>query len=346
MVDHGDAYPRSIVLVKYSKPAGNPTFTSDCTFVNLLKFLGQIGDNATGASIGGFEVSQNTYLVAGNYKNKEKDSSVRNIFLSIMPKDALADENTRLTYLTNYSTKDERMVSTPQLVKINDNRFMVLWEEEFYKLDDYSYDTYAVLVDENGKKVTDIQKFAGRLSDCKPIAYQDQVVWYYTDDSAPIFCSIPSDGSKPIENAVVGEGYTVQGIDYLVTKRDSKSKTVAVENIQNASKTTITISDAVTIMGEKYLVTEVKNGAFQRNDKIKKIIFGRNITKIESLSFSYYNQIRSIEIKSTKLKSVNKEAISCLSEKAVIKVPKSKLAAYKRLLKGKGQSSKVKIIKL
>ena len=50
-----------------------------------------------------------------------------------------------------------------------------------------------------------------------------------------------------------------------------------------------------------------------------------------------------ITFKGTALKKVNKKAFKGIHKNAVIKVPKKKLAAYKKLMNKKGQSSSVKI---
>ena len=50
-------------------------------------------------------------------------------------------------------------------------------------------------------------------------------------------------------------------------------------------------------------------------------------------------------VPSAKLKTVGKNAFKGIKATAKIKVPKSKEKSYKKLLKGKGQGSKVKIVK-
>ncbi|MBQ6843787.1 MAG: leucine-rich repeat protein [Agathobacter sp.] len=69
------------------------------------------------------------------------------------------------------------------------------------------------------------------------------------------------------------------------------------------------------------------------------------VTKIDKQAFYGCKKLKTITIKSTKLKTVGKNALKGINSKATIKVPKSKLSAYKKLLKGKGQGSKVKIVK-
>lgn len=54
---------------------------------------------------------------------------------------------------------------------------------------------------------------------------------------------------------------------------------------------------------------------------------------------------KTISVKSTKLKSVGKNALKGINSNAKIKVPKSKFKKYKILFNNKGQGKKVKITK-
>ena len=78
---------------------------------------------------------------------------------------------------------------------------------------------------------------------------------------------------------------------------------------------------------------------------MQKVTIGENVTKIGKKAFYKCSKLKTITIKSKKLKSAGKNAFKGIYKKAVIKVPKSKLKNYKKLLKKKGQSSKVKIKK-
>ena len=62
-------------------------------------------------------------------------------------------------------------------------------------------------------------------------------------------------------------------------------------------------------------------------------------------AFSGDKSLKKITIKSAKLKKAGKKAFKGIHAKCKIKVPKKKLSAYKRLLKGKGQKAGVKITK-
>ena len=51
----------------------------------MIEFTGNIGANYTGANIGGFEISDTSYIVAGNTvdQNDFSNSKTRNIFVSV-----------------------------------------------------------------------------------------------------------------------------------------------------------------------------------------------------------------------------------------------------------------------
>ena len=87
--DHGDAYPRSVSLIKYNKAAGNDTFTDiygSCDYVEVFPIQGSTGNNDTGVAVGGLVVSDSSYLIAGNSVLQDNTynalSSTRNIFVT------------------------------------------------------------------------------------------------------------------------------------------------------------------------------------------------------------------------------------------------------------------------
>ena len=69
------------------------------------------------------------------------------------------------------------------------------------------------------------------------------------------------------------------------------------------------------------------------------------VTTVGAKAFYNCKVLKTITIKSTVLSFVGKQALKNIHKKAKIKVPKKKYAAYKTLLKGKGQKKSVKITK-
>lgn len=176
-VDHGDAYPREIVLVLY-KYLENGKFTNEskynfCTSVPFLKIKGEIGDNTTNASVGGFESGEQNYIAAGNSINQDTEENFRNIFVSTVninePKEA------DLKWITNYTY--DKNVTTPHLVKLNNDAFLIMWGEK----EEENNIVKCCVIDNKGNKLVDEKKFNIFLSDCKPILKDKEVIWYTED---------------------------------------------------------------------------------------------------------------------------------------------------------------------
>lgn len=134
-----------------------------------------------------------------------------------------------------------------------------------------------------------------------------------------------------------GKIYTVGGIKYKVTNTSSKTVSVVGLTKSTKKKKTITIKKTVKIMGVTFKITEIGNNVFASCKKLKKVTIGANVTKIGKKAFYKCSELKTIIIQSKKIKSVGKNALKGINKKAVIKVPKSKLKKYKKLLKKKGQ---------
>ena len=187
-VDHGDALPRSVCLFKYPYSAGSETFYGRTTMVNALNIVDSTYHyNDTGVSVGGFECSSTDYLIAGCSYDQEESIDLMyaysNVFVTATPKDDFTDEATTVTWLTHYAQADQILVSPPHMVKLSADRFLLTWTED----GDLKY----CFVDNRGQLIGEIQDMDGDLSDCVPIVDGDRVLWYVTDDSAPVFYEIP-----------------------------------------------------------------------------------------------------------------------------------------------------------
>jgi len=91
--------------------------------------------------------------------------------------------------------------------------------------------------------------------------------------------------------------------------------------------------------------TAIANKAFKNNKKLKSVTIGKNVKKIGKEAFYNCKKLKRITIKTTKLKSVGKNAIKGIYKKATIKVPKKQLKKYKKLFKSKTGYKKTMKIK-
>lgn len=85
------------------------------------------------------------------------------------------------------------------------------------------------------------------------------------------------------------------------------------------------------ILNKTYKVTAINKSAFKSNKKIKTVTIGENVTTIGKDAFNGCKNLKTITIKSKNLKTVGGNAIKNMNKSAKIKVPSSKVNAYKKL---------------
>lgn len=88
-------------------------------------------------------------------------------------------------------------------------------------------------------------------------------------------------------------------------------------------------------------VVSIDQGAFYGCKKLSAITIGKKCKELGDSAFNRCKKLKTITIKSTKLKKVGKKVFKGTSHKITIKVPKKKLAAYKKLFKNKGNKKVV-----
>ncbi|AWE06337.1 hypothetical protein DCE79_02580 [Lysinibacillus sp. 2017] len=181
-LDHGDAYPRSLVLQKES-PTGNREE------LNIFDISGATGANVTGVSIGGMEISKNHILVAFNsinqnnsylytsYELENGDINKRNIYVYAINKDFNSSSTVSMkTEIAHYENTDF-YTTTPTIVKISDEKFVILWNE--YTNEGKIKDLKYVSVNEQGAIISAIQTKPGfLLSTAQPIVKDNKIIWY------------------------------------------------------------------------------------------------------------------------------------------------------------------------
>ncbi len=374
-VDHGDAYPRSVVAGVYNYTTKTDgTVESDWTTANLFDFTGTLGNNITGASVGGFEASTSKLLVAGNSVPQDTGAAtykVRNIYLASINKDMNTDKT--FTWITNYKESDLYSVSTPQMIKVTENYYMLIWElktrdsvnSAFTSSNTINY----IFVDGSGKLLTDVLTADGSLSDCKPVVYNGKVTWYVTSSSAPTFYTLKINGEKE-DPAPVGETIIYQKYKYTVTKCDGTVYEVAAAGQVDSNNgiTKLSVPEKVLYNGHEYTVTSIAAGAFKSTKTLKKVTLPlsintigknafrnctaltsftikKNVTTIESKAFYKCSKLSKITFKGKKVSSIGKSAFKGIKKKAVFKVPSSKVKKYTKLLTSKTGFTKYMKIK-
>ena len=387
-LDHGDAYPRSLVLSKYQADISTGSFASNgVQTVPVVTFPGAIGQNATGAAAGGLALSDSSYLVAGHSVIQDESNltrSTRNVFVAAVDKETSA---VTMNWLTSYAEGDGT-TSTPQMVQISNSEFLILWSRDGQ--------AYYTKVDGRGKRIAEIYSMEGSLSDCVPIIMNQKAIWYIWEDGTLIFYEIPLNALDQADSTVIENGHHCENHQYIssVTKQPTiyepgiRTYTCSICGAQyteeiprlsapeetpsgqtNAGKSSqggakrVKKNRKKTIGGVTYKVT--KAGISKRAEvmvigisgKRKKAVTIPATVRVDGVSckvtgigkrvFRGCGKLKKITIKTKTLRTVGKQAFKGIQKKAVIKVPKSKYKAYKKLFRANtGFRKTMKIKKL
>ncbi len=178
--DHGDAIPRSVVISRYNDFA----VSGRSSYVEAFPIAQNTGHyNTTGVSVGGFEVSDSHYILAGNSCPQtggiNQGSATRNIFVTSTSKSLFSAGGTTTTFITNYTDEDNVSVTTPHLVKIDNNNFLLMWSVKGKS------EIHMCFLNGQGYRYSDITTVEGYLSDCAPIYVDGDVLWVTYSDGVP-----------------------------------------------------------------------------------------------------------------------------------------------------------------
>lgn len=138
-----------------------------------------------------------------------------------------------------------------------------------------------------------------------------------------------------------GDIYQVGALKYQVT--DTDKKTVSVVGTAKKKLSKVTIPATVKIEQEKYQVTSIAKKAFWKQKKLTRVTVGKHVTSIGARAFYQCKSLKNVSFKTTKLKSVGKNAFAGIAKKAYLNVPNKKAKAYQRLLKKAGAPKTAKI---
>lgn len=163
-----------------------------------------------------------------------------------------------------------------------------------------------------------------------------------------------------------GTAFSYKGLKYKVRKATEKEKTVSVIGAVSKSVKKITIPSDVKYKDLTFKVDYIRSSSFRNLKKLESVSIGRNVTAIGPRAFqnckmlssvkigkgvtgignyAFYGsekKLKYVKIYSVKLSKVGKKAFYQSSSNGVMKVPSSKLSAYKKLLKDKGIKTVVK----
>lgn len=145
---------------------------------------------------------------------------------------------------------------------------------------------------------------------------------------------IDSDDSD--KNQTVAKGCTFIGSNgtalYKITKT-GKSNTVSYVRNLKKSRKTVKIPSVVKYKGITYKVTAIGKKAFYKNIKLKKVVFGKNITNVDANAFYKCNKLKTFKL-NEKLSKIGDNAFAKCIKLQYIVIPKGVRKIGKRAFYG------------
>ena len=287
-LDHGDAHPRSAVLVKYNSDFTTgkffPSYFDKVSNIDVVTYPEYTAGhyNYTGAAIGGFDVSSSSYIVAQSTVDLDyiNTSETRNVYVSAVSKDLSTN---KLNKITSYAEGTDS-ASAPQLVKINNNSFLLLWSRDTK--------VSCVKLNADGTVNGSIHTFEGSLSDCQPVIKNGRAVWYVYDKNNVTFNSLNLSNLDDIKTVDVKTGH-----DYE-TKYASKTDGTVTQTCKSCgyvNKFTVPTSTTV------YWRTDLSNTSFSS------VLSKTQFSVGDSIDFWLYDDTDyTVEFSDRSMVSVNK----------------------------------------
>ena len=256
------------------------------------------------ASVNGMSISQSNVLSIGTSIDQSQYDNVssslsHNIYLTVTPINNFTQSATQTKWITNYAN-DGKCFTGLEITKINDNRFMISWEEasaEYGELDMIDNDTLSIcklhyiFIDGNGEKISEEYIANASMSDCKPFVDNGKVIYYASNGNMVDFYTIDSTNGdfEKTMHRVAGEN--------IIWDLDENG----VLSIKGAGEmsvdTEIMLKDELSMVRSPvthYYDSDNSWSAIRNN--VKKIIISEGITSIDNEEFIGFSKLSEIII--------------------------------------------------
>lgn len=236
------------------------------------------------ATVDGMAVSASNVLGLGASIDQAKYDDVYdgkvpatyNVCLTVTPQSNITQTATQVKWLTSYRGVGKRF-SGAKITKVNDNRFMVSWQEYGEKRTTTADDLLSgnvlhyLFVDGAGNKLSKEFTAAASISDCQPVVKGSKVV----------FCA---------SNAGMVNFYSIDASTGAFAKK--------VYRLIGENATWSFSKGVLTVSGTGKIGADAKGSWSSIGDKVTKIVVGKGITEIGDGVFSGFDNLKAVEVKS------------------------------------------------
>lgn len=300
---------------RYTKLSKYQQGNSKDTSIPIFKYGGSaasIQATACYASVDGIALSSDHVLCLGtsvdqaNYNNVSEDTAY-NIYLTVTPMSDFSQDATEVKWFTNYEGGEKCFWGT-KITKINDNRFLLSWEEacDIYEQsidtdDSLSYGTlHYVFIDGQGNEIS--KRFTARapISDCQPILKGSNIVYYASNSNMVNFYSINTSSG-----AFHKKAYRVAGVN-ATWKLKNSTLTISGTGDMFVDLGVHFRRPVSAITAKYFAITYNANAWSLICGNVKKIVIDGGITSIPERAFSNFRRLTEVQIKSG-VRSLGKE---------------------------------------
>ncbi len=281
------------------------------------------------ASVDGIALSSDNILCVGTSIDQSEydnvtDDTPHNIYLTVTSMTDFSEESTQLSWLTDY-TGDGKSFTGLKITEINDDYFMVSWEEsissdEEMTVSDISdslsgHTLHYIFIDGDGNILSEEYTANAAISDCQPVVKNSTVTYYSSSANMVNFYSI---------DAVTGAF-------------EKKMYRIAGENAKwDLNNGVLTISgtgavDIDTTAHPLYPLSSVSGGIVYSSgdnawmpirDYVEKIIVKSGITAIGEEQFKYFSNLVEVVIEDG-VESIGEKAFYSCDNLDKITIPSS-----------------------
>ncbi len=316
------------VVTRYSTSllSGSENYFTAFEHVQPLKYGGSRTSAwavATRASVNGIEVSDDHVFTVGTSidQSKYNDSeynSTYNLYLSITPKDHFSTEATKVVWLTKH-LNNRNQVSPVHLVKMNQNRFAVIWSEssdQSEKRTDANdllsgRKSHFLLLDGSGNPISREYIVDGALSDCKPVVIGDELVYFASNGNTIDFyrCN-PANGSvsQQVFNVAGSNASWFYKDGTLFIKGEGAIDSRAQDYWRGERYGWLEIRDEIKKLDIPKGITSLPEEVFAGLNHVETLILPDTITSIGDRAFAYNGSLRAVVIPKS-VKSIGKDIV-------------------------------------
>ena len=290
--------------------------TLESTSIPVLEYGGDrtsVWASECYASVDGIVLSENNILTIGTsidqtQYDKVTSYTAHNIYLTITPMNDFTTDATTVKWLTDYADEGQCFTGI-QITKINNNRFMVSWEEFETSQEMVDNDTLStnilhyIFIDSEGNKISQEYTAGATISDCQPIVNGSKIVYYASSDNMVDFYTI--DVNTGAFNKVI---YRVAGENATWNLDDEGTLTISGKGditIDAEPKYRYPISSTQKVFGVGLSDNTWKNV----RGLVKKIDIQEGITSIPDKEFGQFANLTEVTLPTT-MKTIGKEAFT------------------------------------